>query len=90
MIVGQNVNSNNWCSLFIGYTENTAFQFASDVPLPWHCYWKLNIICLRDLGQEVFLKGETASVQGIAGSLRGKGTRNNKRWKRIFSIFNCT
>lgn len=61
-----NVNSYKWCSLSIGYTENTAFQFAFDVPLPWHCYWKLNIICLKDLEQEVFLRGETASVQAIA------------------------
>lgn len=61
-----NVNSYKWCSLFIGYTENTAFQFAFNVPLPWCCYWKLNIICLKDLEQEVFLRGETASVQGVA------------------------
>lgn len=61
-----NVNSYKWCSLFIGSTENTAFQFAFNVPLPWRCNWKLDIICLKDLEQEVFLEGETASVQGVA------------------------
>lgn len=66
MMSCSNVNSYKWCSLFIGYTENTVFQFAFDVPLPWHCYWKLNLICLKDLEQEVFLRGETATVQGVA------------------------
>lgn len=61
-----NVNSYKWCFLFVGYTENTGFQFARNAPLPWCCYWKFNIICLKDLEQEVFLRSETALVHGVA------------------------